>query len=165
MGNIVTCVCLHLCVCLPDSIIHHFQCKYGLAFLCLFFFFPPSFVYYLLCWGSQCLGRIESWVAIMPCVGVIIMFWYKCTEKVLAVCCSTLPSQTHLFVFLALIARVCRLHYFTNNRQTQFSNTISVSGLSSGVFPQSTMVAIHFALSIHAFFLSVREISHAKNYS
>lgn len=40
-----------LCLCLPDSIIHHFQCKYGLAFLQLVFFFfhPVLFIIYCAC--------------------------------------------------------------------------------------------------------------------
>lgn len=80
-------LCLHLWVCLPDSIIHHFQCKYGLAFLCLFFFFSSSFVYYLLCRDSQCLGRIESRIAIMSLRGCYNYVQMQIQEKVLAECC------------------------------------------------------------------------------
>lgn len=57
---------------------------------------------------------------------------------------------------VAQIASICRLHYSTNNRQTWFSNTTSVSMLKSAnisrsMFPHYTMVATHFALSIHVF--------------
>lgn len=94
---------------------------------------PPSFVYYLLCWGAQCLGRIESRVAIMSlcgCHNYVLIQTHR--KKVLAVCCSTQCCRVRHICLLyvsALIGSVCRLHYTTTNRQTWFSNTVSVSGL------------------------------------
>ena len=165
------CVCVCVCICLPDSIIHHFQCKYGLAFS-MSLLFPPSFVYYLLCWGSQCLVRRESRVAIMSlrgCHNYVLLQTHR--KKVLAVRCSTQCCRVRhicLPCVSALIAGDCRLHYFTNNRQRrgfqmQYLSVapewISVN-ISSKVFSQSAMVMIHSAPSVHVPFFFWGRFSH-----
>ena len=99
---ICVCVCVWVCVwvCVYASQIQLFIISSAnmvwlflaslLSFL-FFFLLPPSFVYYLLCRGSQCLGRIESRVAIIimsqrGCHNYVLIQTHR--RKVLAVCCS-----------------------------------------------------------------------------
>lgn len=154
------CMCVHArtpvsaTVCMPPRFNYSsfpVQIWFGFSMSLLF---SPSFVYYLLCLGSQCLGRTESQVAIMSLRGchnyVLIKTHRKRCWPCVAVfqCCQV--RHICLPCVLALIARICRLHYFLlpiNNRHDSEILYLSlVWNISSDMFPQSSLVTINFCI-------------------